>query len=238
MELIEVRFLIVEGFPLQSFSKNITQLFNFFKDFCIIAFVETTDNYKKHTAKNPLQRWFIQNFEETLGREVKKLNVESILDAGAGEGFTLEYLRLKNIGRRYEGIDFLKKAVDIGNKVHPKIKLKEASIYEMPFKQNSFDLVMCTEVLEHLEEPKKALKEIFGVSRKYVLLSVPNEPIFMGSNFLRGKNWSRWGNDIEHINHWTMFGFPRFVKKNAGTNVKIISRKYPFPWTMLVLEKI
>lgn len=200
--------------------------------------MEVTDNYKKHTSKNPVQKFLIDNFEKTLANEIRKLNADSILDAGCGEGFTLEYLRVRNIGKTYEGIDFLKKAVEIGNKVHPKIILNQASIYELPYKDNNFDLILSTEVLEHLKDPKTALKEIFRVSKKYVVLSVPNEPIFMGSNFLRGKNWSRFGNDIEHINHWTFFGFERFVKKNAGTDVEVLKRKYPFPWTMLVLEKV
>ena len=196
-----------------------------------------TDNYKKHTSKNFVQRFLIGNFEKTLAKQVQKLNISSILDAGAGEGFTLEYLRKRNIGKTYEGIDFLEKAIEIGTKIHPNITFKKGSIYEMPYKENSFDLVLSTEVLEHLEDPKIALKEIFRVSKKYVLLSVPNEPIFMLSNFLRGKNWSRFGNDIEHINHWTFFGFEKFVKENAGINVKIISLKYPFPWTLLLSEK-
>lgn len=200
--------------------------------------METTDNYRKHTSKNPVQKFLIGNFEKTLSGEVKKLNISSILDAGCGEGFTLENLRAKNIGKAYEGIDFLKTAIDLGHKIHPQITLKQASIYELPYKDNSFDLVLSTEVLEHLKEPKKALKEIFRVSKKYVLLSVPNEPIFMGSNFLRGKNVSRFGNDIEHINHWTFFGFEKFVKENAGVPIKILKRRYPFPWTMLILEKI
>lgn len=200
--------------------------------------MQTTDNYRKHTSNNPLQKYFINNFEKTLASQIKKLNVEKILDAGCGEGFTLEYLRVRKIGKSYEGIDFLKKAIEIGTKVHPNIVLREASIYELPYKDNSFDLVLSTEVLEHLEDPKKALKEIFRVSRKYIVLSVPNEPIFMGSNFLRGKNWSRFGNDIEHINHWTFFGFENFIKKNSGVKFRIISKAYPFPWTMLVLEKV
>lgn len=199
--------------------------------------METTDNYKKHTSKNPLQKFLIDNFEKTLANEVKKLNVNSILDGGAGEGFTLEYLRKRGIGKTYEGIDFFGKAVKIGSKIHPKITLKQESIYKMSYKDNSFDLVLSTEVLEHLEKPKEALKEIFRVSKKYVLLSVPNEPIFMLSNLMRGKNVSRFGNDIEHINHWTMFGFLRFVKKNADVKTQIVSRKYPFPWIMLILEK-
>lgn len=199
--------------------------------------MQTTDNFKKHTSNNPLQKLLIDNFKKTLAAEIKKLNISSILDAGCGEGFTLEYLRVRKIGKTYEGVDFLEKAVEIGNKVHPKITLKKASVYELPYKDNSFDLVLSTEVLEHLEDPKKALKEIFRVSKKYILLSVPNEPIFMGSNFLRGKNWSRFGNDIEHINHWTFFRFESFVRNNANVKIKVLSKKYPFPWTMLVLEK-
>jgi 2-polyprenyl-3-methyl-5-hydroxy-6-metoxy-1,4-benzoquinol methylase len=199
--------------------------------------MQTTDNYRKHTTKNPLQKFFIENFEKTLAKEVAKLKINSILDAGCGEGFTLEFLRKQKIGKTYEGIDFLKTAIEIGRKVHPNIKLLQESIYDLPYKNNTFDVILCTEVMEHLDDPKKALKELFRVSRKYVLLSVPNEPIFMGSNFLRGKNWSRFGNDIEHINHWTFVSFPNFIKKNAGVKVKILTRRYPFPWTMLVLEK-
>ncbi len=197
----------------------------------------TTDNYRKHTSNNSVQKWLLGNFEKTLAREVKKLNVDSILDAGCGEGFTLEFLRNQKIGKTYEGIDFFKTAIEIGRKIHPKVNLKEASIYALPYKERAFDIVLCTEVLEHLEKPQDALKELFRVSKKYVLLSVPNEPVFMGANFLRGKNWSRLGNDIEHINHWTMFGFPEFVLKNAGAQIHVIKTRYPFPWTMLVLEK-
>jgi len=105
----------------------------------------------------------------------------------------------------------------------------------LPYKDNAFDLVLCTEVLEHLDDPQKGLKELVRVSKKYLVISVPNEPFFMFAQLVRGKNWSRFGNDIEHINHWTMFGFPQFVKKNA--NVKILAKRFPFAWTMLMLEK-
>jgi hypothetical protein len=84
-----------------------------------------------------------------------------------------------------------------------------------------------------LEDPEKALKELVRVSSKYVILSVPNEPFFMLSNFLRGKNLQRWGNDIEHINHWTLWSFKGFVKKY----LKIIFSSSPFPWILLIAQK-
>ena len=199
--------------------------------------MDTTDNYRKHTSTNPVQRFLIDNFFNTLSKELKKLNVSSILDAGCGEGFTLERLRIEKAGDKFEGVDFLKTAIDLGHKIHPNLTLKQASIYELPYKDSSFDLVLSTEVLEHLGDPKKGLKEIVRVSKKYILLSVPNEPIFMLSNLLRGKHVSRFGNDIEHISHWSFLGFENFIKKNAGRKVEIISRKYPFPWTMLLIDK-
>jgi SAM-dependent methyltransferase len=151
----------------------------------------TTDNYRKHTSKNPVQKKLIENFFTTLAKE-------------------------------------------LGKKDHPHLILKQVSIYELPYKDNSFDLVICTEVLEHLDDPQKALQEMVRVSKKYLLLSVPNEPIFMLSNFLRGKNWSRWGNDIEHINHWSSSSFQSFV---SSKKLEVIRKRHPFPWTMLLVEK-
>lgn len=197
--------------------------------------MKATDNYKKHTHRNPIQRFLLWNFFRNLLNLISKKKVESILDVGCGEGFTLNRLKEHKIGKKLEGLEYLQTAIDLGKEMYPDIKITQGSIYELPYKDNSFDLVLCTEVLEHLEEPQKALKELVRVSNKYIVISVPNEPFFMFAQMVRGKNWSRFGNDIEHINHWTMFGFPRFVKKNS--KVQILAKRFPFAWTMLFLEK-
>jgi 2-polyprenyl-3-methyl-5-hydroxy-6-metoxy-1,4-benzoquinol methylase len=197
--------------------------------------MKQTDNYKKHTHKNPIQRFLLGNFFKNLVNLTKAKTVDSILDVGCGEGFTLNRLKENGIGKRLEGIEYLQAAIDLGKKTYPDIKITKGNIYELPYKDNSFDLVLCTEVLEHLEKPGDALKELVRVSKKYLVISVPNEPFFMLAQLIRGKNWSRFGNDIEHVNHWTMFGFPKFVKKNS--KVKILAKRFPFAWTMLLLEK-
>ena len=197
----------------------------------------TTDNYRKHTHRNPIQRLLLWNFFRHLVNLTSSRKVDSILDVGCGEGFTLYRLKERGIGTRLEGIEYLKDAIDLGKKMYPEIKITQGDIYKLPYEDNSFDLVLCTEVLEHLEDPAKALKELVRVSRRYLVVSVPNEPFFMFAQFVRGKNWSRLGNDIEHINHWTFASFPNFVKKNAGANVKILAKRFPFAWTMMVLEK-
>jgi len=199
--------------------------------------MKATDNYKKHTHKNPIQRLLLWNFFRHLVNLTATKKVDSILDVGCGEGFTLNRLKEHGIGKKLEGLEYSKDAIALGKKLYPGIKIIHGSVYELPYEDNSFDLVLCTEVLEHLEEPAKALKELVRVAKKYLVISVPNEPFFMFAQLVRGKNWSRFGNDIEHINHWTMFGFPKFVKKNAGSNIKILAKRFPFAWTMLLLEK-
>lgn len=195
--------------------------------------METT-NYTKHSSTNPIQKKLIDNFYNTFIKILKPLDVESILDVGCGEGITLDRLRKEAIGKELSGIDYSDDALKIGKKIYPDLNLKKGDIYDIKEKDNSYDLVIATEVLEHLEDPEKALKELIRVSRKYVLLSVPNEPFFIGANFLRGKYIKNFGNHPEHINHWTFIGFEKFLKKNG---LKIIKKKYPFAWTLILASK-
>lgn len=198
--------------------------------------MEITTNFEKHTTKNPVSKFFLNNFLNTVVAGVRPLKPENILDVGCGEGFTLARLKKEGIGENLEGVDFVKEAIELGKKTNPNITLKFGDIYALQYKTNSIDLVMCTEVLEHLEDPAKALKELLRVSKRYVLVTVPNEPWFTIARIARGKNILKLGAHPEHIQHWTAGGFERFVKENAS-GVRIVAKKLPFPWTMILLEK-
>lgn len=139
------------------------------------------------------------------------------------------------VGKKIEGVEYSQEAIKLGKKLFPNLTFKEGSAYELPYEDSSFDLVVCTEVLEHLDQPAKVLNEVLRTSKKYVLISVPNEPFFMLGNFMRGKNLSRLGNDPGHINHWTIATFLSFLKKNG---LKIKKIKLPFPWILILGEKI
>jgi SAM-dependent methyltransferase len=172
-------------------------------------------------------------FYTILLGEIKKLAIETILDVGCGEGFTLFHLSQKKIGKRIEGIEYSQKAISIGKKIHPDITIKKGSIYKLPYKDKSFDLVICTEVLEHLDNPEKAIIELMRVSEKYCLLTVPNEPFFMLGNLLRGKNITTFGNDRDHIHHWSAFGFRKYISQFF--HVRIF--RIVFFWTLVIGKK-
>lgn len=194
---------------------------------------QSTHNYRKHTHKNPIEKFLIGIFYQIFFREIKKLRPKKILDVGAGEGFTMKKLRDRKIGKEVEGIEYTEEAIKLGKKIHPNLHIVQGDIHALPYPENSFDMVICTEVLEHVTEPAKALAELVRVSSKYIVLSVPNEPFFMLGNLARGKNLTRFGNDIEHINHWTFWGFRSFVSKEA----KVMTLRIPFFWTMIIARK-
>ncbi len=193
-----------------------------------------TTNYQKHLNTNPFQRFLINNFYKGLVRIVGPLKPKKILDVGCGEGFTLFRLETNKIGEILEGVDNSDDALAFARKLHPSFNTKKGDIYELPYQDNSFDLLICTEVLEHLINPDKALLELKRVTNKYLILSVPNEPFFILANLLRGKYVKTLGNDPEHIGHWTAPLFKKFLRMKGLT---IIDTKYPFPWTLVLARK-
>jgi ubiquinone/menaquinone biosynthesis C-methylase UbiE len=111
------------------------------------------------------------------------------------------------------------------------VSLVQGSVYALPFASGSFDLVLCCEVLEHVDQPHAALAELARVSGNRVLLSVPNEPIWRMSNMARGKYLRHFGNTTGHIQHWTRWAFLRTVRQHFV--VTHVRTWLPF-WSMLL----
>ena len=107
------------------------------------------------------------------------------------------------------------------------------SIYDTGQPDNFYDLVIATEVLEHLDNPSAAMKELIRISKKYIIISVPNEPLWCMANMARFKYLRHLGNTPGHINHWSKKAFYTF----AGEFCKVKFIRTPFPWVMLLCEK-
>lgn len=188
-----------------------------------------SSNLHKHTNPNPLQRWLIERFHATAAALLAHTEVSSLLDAGCGEGFAMRYL-LSNNSTRVVGLDMSLGALMLARQLNPHHQFLVGNVLHLPFPDKSVDLVICMEVLEHLDEPAVGLTQLCRVSRRWLLLSVPNEPFFRGANFLRGKNVHALGNDPGHVNHWSSQAFVRFV----STQCKVVAWRQSFPWTLVL----
>ncbi|MBU4338251.1 class I SAM-dependent methyltransferase [Patescibacteria group bacterium] len=169
---------------------------------------------------------------------IKNLN---ILDAGCAYGLMLE--RFSSSFHKF-GIDVSQYAIDIAQKRLPEANFKTGNIEErLPYEENFFDIVLANDLLEHLENPMMALKNIYRVLKKggilyittpnlnntrKIILKYADEKEHHVSLFLHldlMDNLRKIGFKVEE--HWTfvnLFVYLRF-KSNMGTESGFICRK-------------
>ncbi len=95
---------------------------------------------------------------------------ESVVDVGCGNGIFLRFLRQMRPDLRLLGMDRSTAALR-----HVDCEKIEGDITRIPLEDNSFDCVVCSQVLEHIAVPSYdiAISELARVSSKYLIISVP-----------------------------------------------------------------
>jgi 2-polyprenyl-3-methyl-5-hydroxy-6-metoxy-1,4-benzoquinol methylase len=191
-------------------------------------------NKQKHESNNPIQRALIGRFKSQAVRLVHSIAPRSILEVGCGEGYMLEALVHGGVSASLHGVDFSTPAIaDARARLGDRAQLEARDARELADHGDQFDLVMMLEVLEHIPNPGQMLPILERLTRRHLLLSVPWEPMFRGLNMARGKHVRAFGNDPEHVNHWSRRGFFRFVEQRFT----IVEAPLVAPWTMVLAEK-
>ncbi|AKG22716.1 glycosyltransferase [Calothrix sp. 336/3] len=117
-------------------------------------------------------------------------DTQSILDVGCGNGLITNALpdsiHIVGVDSSEEALKSVTKESYVG------------SITNLPFPDNSFDLVMATDVIEHLVDDIyfKSISELFRVASKYVLISVPHAEQ-LEKSFVKCASCG----NVYHINH-------------------------------------
>jgi SAM-dependent methyltransferase len=93
----------------------------------------------------------------------------SLLDVGCGPGtLTVDLARLTDPGR-VVGVDVAESIVDQARRDaatnHPNVEFQTADVYELGFESDTFDIVHAHQVLQHLDDPVAALREMRRVCR-------------------------------------------------------------------------
>lgn len=186
---------------------------------------------EKYQSGNWVAQKLVNNFMVAILSIVKEAGSQEIHEIGCGEGHILGMLATAGFAVR--GCDISNESLAVARSEAEKrnliIQLTAKSIYDLDPSVDCSDTVICCEVLEHLAEPAVALKKLVSITRKNLIVSVPNEPIWHFLNLVRGKYLTAFGNTPGHFQHWSKRKFVGFV----GEYAKIVHVYTPLPWTLI-----
>ena len=185
-----------------------------------------SDNY---TTSNPLIKKLQGDFFKKLFTLIEKKNLkpESLLELGAGEGYSTRLLKT------FFGPELFYVSSDLRTELVKQNYIKSKCDSQVVFditkpsvRYKKTDVVIALEVLEHIPCPELALDQIALLTKNVAIVSVPFEPWWRLGNILRGAYLKDLGNTPDHVNHWGKNSFKKFLS-NKFANVEVT---ISFPW--------
>lgn len=137
---------------------------------------------------------FYHALRDFIKNRVDIHTVTSVVDVGCGPGYILKLVSELNPEARLVGLDFSSEVLQVASEICPSAMFQKHDVYEEL--GETFDLVVCSEVLEHLDYPSKALDQLAS-STLSIVLTVPN---------------GRKDCYPSHINFWSMRSWEVFLE--------------------------
>ena len=164
-----------------------------------------------------LRGWMIRRSIGCATGLVDELPVAKLLDVGCGDGRFTAHLVNRNPGMSAVAIDNAEPhLLDSWRRLAgPRLRFEIADVYQLPFEDNSFGMVTAFAVLQHLEDPHLALREIRRVCRGWLVATVPWEPWEPASKMARRVKGPRPGTTPKQIHHWTRRGFHQLLEPHG-----------------------
>ena len=197
------------------------------------ATVPTGNTYDKYGSTNFVVRRLMARFERDVGAMLRTAQPASIVDVGCGEGVLTEQWA-RNVPGRVVGVDLddPKLRAEWERHARPNLEFQAGIAEELPFADDEFDTATAMEVLEHVVDPGAVLAEMSRVAARWLLVSVPREPLWRALNVARGAYLRDLGNTPGHLNHWSKGGFKRLLRQYGN----VVELRTPTPWTMALVR--
>ncbi len=133
-------------------------------------------------------------------------DIQIVMDLGCGAGNSIDYFRKKNPNVKWIGLD-IESSPEVNSRTRADGEFRTFDGINIPFKEDYFDLIYCNQVFEHVQYPRKLLKEVNRVlkQRGYFVGSVSHlEPYH---------SYSLW--------NYTPYGFALLIKEAGLELVEI-----------------
>ncbi len=186
--------------------------------------------YDKYTSRNPVERRLVEGFLAAFDDLVEQTGAKRAHEVGCGEGELS--MRMARRGMTVRGTDAFSEVIDEARTRSVaeglEIDLEARPVQTLNPAEDAAELVVCCEVLEHLEDPDGALRTLAGLAGPWLILSVPREPLWRALNMARLKYLGQLGNTPGHLGHWSKRGFVSFLERE----LEVLEVRSPLPWTM------
>jgi len=193
------------------------------------------NTFDKYGSRNPIVRLMMQGYENSLNELINVVNPSDIHEVGCGEGYWT--MKLSEKGLNIRGSDFSKTVIEMAQlnakeRNLPQLRFLTRNIYNLDPSTDSANLVICNQVLEHLDKPEEALLSLKQITNPNLIVCVPREPLWRALNMARGKYWNKMGNTPGHVQNWSTTAFTSLLIKHFT----IVQVKTPVPWTMVLCK--
>jgi SAM-dependent methyltransferase len=136
---------------------------------------------------------------------------EKVLDVGMGVGYGMNLLSIK--AKEVHAVDVDKKAVEYCTKANlgKNPKVKKLSLYDgynLPYKDNYFDVVTNIDVIEHVEDYDRFIDELLRVAKRAVVIATPNRrPEYTNPDGTPTNYW--------HLREWSYKEFDKIIRAHT-----------------------
>ncbi|MFP4567333.1 MAG: class I SAM-dependent methyltransferase [Candidatus Woesearchaeota archaeon] len=196
--------------------------------------VKNDDSFKASKTTNPIAKFFVKKYYSIFDEFLEKIPKGVVaMDFGCGNGYITNYVQ-QALNAQMTGIDVDEDRLVFAKQYVVNSEIKKHDLYELSsFPENSIDLAVATESLEHLDNPKYVMEQISRITSTYGLFSVPREPVWRLKNIAQGKYLLALGNTPDHKQNWSKRGFTSFVKDYF----KQVEVKDAHIWTLVLAKK-
>ncbi|MBI2129654.1 class I SAM-dependent methyltransferase [Candidatus Woesearchaeota archaeon] len=194
-------------------------------------------NESRFKHANPVIKYISNHRKRAILNLLSPKNTDKMLDAGCGSGIILREIKEGSV----IGIDCSATALRQARKnmQGKNTKLMMADVQKLPFKKNSFNKIICSEVIEHLPSPAKVIDEIKRVSKRgaIVIFTIPNQPLLDKIAYMfRKLNVKKGELDLDmewHIHKFNLKKFRQLIK-NKFKIIKIKRSPFLFPLSYII----
>jgi ubiquinone/menaquinone biosynthesis C-methylase UbiE len=194
--------------------------------------VEGGNFYDKYSSGNPVERRLVGAFKDAVSELAELTGAREAHEIGCGEGEIS--LMLARAGLRVRGSDVSDEVIAEARSraalASLDVDFKVAPIQALDSSEDSAELIVSCEVLEHLDDPEAGLDAIQRLARPWAILSVPREPLWRALNLARFKYLGALGNTPGHLQHFTRRSFLRLCE----TRFEVVEARSPIPWTIVL----